>query len=167
MADIYYPCELPGVLVNSNAYSPNDRVQRNDLSGGPPVFVLQDSDGFVLFDVTWRFTGLQVQVFRNWFRSVTAGGSKLFDIDLYVDGPDGAGTQTKTHECYFDGPYQATQQGRLWLVSATLLAIEEQLLDECDGVSLVNAYGTFGDYLSQGIIDLDDVITTLEQLWAA
>lgn len=165
MADIAYPCALPGVLVNSNSYAPSERARRNDLSGGPPTFVLQDEDGFVLFDVAWRFTGLQVQVFQNWYRHVTTGGSRLFDIDLYVDGPDGAGTQVKTHECYFDGVPSYSQQGRLWSVGATLLAIEEQTLAECDAQSLVNAYTGFGDYLPTGIVDLDKCIKLMEATW--
>ena len=164
MAAIDYPCKLPGVLVNSNSYRNQDTVRRNDLQSGPPIFRLESEDEWVLFDVSWRFSALEVQVFRNFHKNVLANGSKLFNIELMVDGFDGT-KQTKTHECYFDGSPQFSQNGLRWMVSATLLAIDPIILDECDGISLVNAFNGFED-VNAAIISMDDVINTLEDLWA-
>lgn len=165
MALIDYPCRLPLVLVNSNALSPKNVVRRNDLQSGPPIFQREDDDVFVLFNVAWKFDAIQMQVFQNWFRSTIASGSKLFNIELWVDGFDGT-KQTKTHECYFDGAYQQAQNQKRWTVTATLLAIKEQVLDECDGISLVNAYNGFEyDALDVAIADMDSVIVLLEDLW--
>jgi len=166
MADIDFPCGLPGVLVNSNGYSSSNRVRRNDLQSGPPIFVLESDDGYELFDVAWSFSGLDNQVFRNWFRYVAGSGSKLFNIELWVEGFDGT-KQTKTHECYFDGPPSYVQNGRRWMVSATLLAIEEQIMDECDAISLINVYNGFGGYPSQGVAAIDASILHLEEAWPA
>lgn len=163
MAAIDYPCRLPGVLVNSNGYRNQDTVRRNDLQSGPPIFRLESEDQWVLFDVAWKFSALEVQVFRNFHRNVLASGSKLFNIELMVDGFDGI-KQTKTHECFFDGAPQYTQNGRRWTVAATLLAIESNILDECDGISLVNSFDAF-DNLNAGIVSMDEVIILLEDLW--
>ena len=164
MASIDYPCRLPGVLVSSNSFAPKNRVRRNDLSAGPPIFNLDDDDGFVLFNVAWRFSALEVQVFQNWYRHTTKSGSKLFNIELMVDGFDGT-KNTKTHECYFDGAPSYSQVGRRWLVQATLLAIQEQILDECDADSLINAYNGFDYNLDQAIDDLDESVKLMETLW--
>lgn len=163
MASIDYPCRLPGVLVNSNSYQNKDLVRRNDLQSGPPIFRLESDDGWVAFDVAWKFSELENQVFRNFHKNVLVNGSKLFNIELWVDGFDGT-KQTKTHECYFDGVPQFKQNGRRWIVGATLIAIEPQILDECDGISLVNSYNAFED-VNAAILSMDDVINTLEDLW--
>ncbi len=165
MADIRYPCTLPGPLVVSNGYAVNERTRRNDLSSGPPLYVLKDNQGFVAFDVGFRYTGLQMQVFRNFYSAETVYGSKLFNIDLYVDGPDGTGKQTQTHECYFDGPYAAQQENRLWLVTVRLIAIEEIIFSQCEGQSLVAAYDGVGDYLPRAVKDVDAAVVLLEDLW--
>ena len=164
MAAIDFPCNLPGVLVNSNSYSPKDRVRRNDLQSGPPIFQLDDDDGFVLFKVSWRFSAIENQVFRNFHRNTLASGSKLFNVELWVDGDNGI-KQTKTHECYFDGVPQYQQNGKRWVVSATLLSIEEEILSECDGISLVNAFDGFDFNLDVAIADMDSAIVLLEDLW--
>ncbi|MCK4621333.1 MAG: immunoglobulin domain-containing protein [Desulfuromonadales bacterium] len=129
-ADIDYPCHLPGVLVNSNGYQSSERTRPNDLSSGPPLFVLEDDDGYEMFDVAWSFDAAQIQSFRNWYRFITASGSRLFNIELWIDGYDGI-KQTRTHECYFLGTPHPVQNGRKWHVSATLVAIEEKGTDEC------------------------------------
>ena len=169
MASVDYPCRLPGVLVNSNGYSSKNRVRRNSLESGPPIYVLEDDDGYEMFDVTWSFDALEVQVFRNWYRWLITSGSRLFNIDLMVDGWDGE-KQTKTLECYFDGVPSYTQNGRRWMVSTTLLAIKEQTLDECDGITLVSAYSAF-DYggasggLNAAFSDVDEATNSLISAW--
>ncbi len=162
-ASIDYPCKLPGVLVNSNSYQPQSLVRRNDLQSGPPIFRLEASDGWEAFNVAWSFSGLENQVFRNFHWNVLTRGAKSFNIELWVDGFDGT-KQTKTHECYFDGVPKYTQVGRRWSVGATLLAIAPNILDECDGESLVNAFNDF-ENLNAAIISMDGVINTLEDLW--
>ena len=159
-----YPCRLPGVLVNSNGYSPQDLVERNDLRSGPPIFRLRSDDGWLLFDVAWSYSALEVQVFRSWYFNVLSRGAKSFNIELMVTGWDGQ-KNTITHECYFDGVPSFNQTGRRWNVSATLLAIRYQGLDECDSESLVNSYNSF-DKIKEAIIQMDDINTTLEELWA-
>jgi len=163
MADIDYPCALPGVLVNSNSYTNQDVVRRNNLQSGPPIFRLESDDGWVMFDVAWRFSALEVQVFRSFHKYTLANGSKLFNIELMVDGDDGT-KQTKTHECFFDGAFKANQVGRRWTISATLLAIEPNILDECQGLSLVAAFNGFDD-LNASIANIDKSITLFEDLW--
>lgn len=132
-ADVDYPCGLPGVLVNSNAYRSSDRTQRNSLQSGPPLVQLQDDDGFEMFDVAWSFDAAQVQAFRNWFRFETVSGSKWFNIELTIDGWNGV-KRTRTHECIFEGPPSFVLAGKRWHVSATLIALSEQGLDECGSV---------------------------------
>jgi hypothetical protein len=159
-----YPCKLPGVLVNSNSYSPQALVDRNDLESGPPIFRLRSSDGWVNFDVAFSFSALEVQVFRSWFHGILVRGSKSFTIGLMIDGWNGE-ANTIDHECYFVDAPQYRQNKRRWSVSAKLLAVEDVEFDECDQESLINAFNGFED-LNNGIICMDQTITLLETLWA-
>ncbi len=164
MAAIDYPCRLPGVLVNGPSHSSKDVVYRNDLASGPPIFTTDDDAAYDIFDVVWRFNGIQKQVFDSWFKGSLTRGAKLFNIDLWIDGFDGT-KNTKTHECYFNGVPQSAQQGRLWTVSAQLLAIEDQILDECDSESLINLFNGFDYSLDQALSDVDGLIVQLENTW--
>lgn len=158
-----YPCKLPGVLINSNGYSPQSLVDQNSLDSGPPIFRLRSSDGWLQFNVAWSFSALEMQVFRAWHRFTLAHGSKSFTIGLMVDGFDGT-DNTVDHECQFIGVPSYTQNGRRWSVSAQLLAVQYEGVDECNGLSLVAAFNGFDD-LNSGIILLDDAVKALEELW--
>lgn len=140
---IEYPCSLPGVLVNSNAYQIQNKVERNDLSSGPPIFRLRTDDGWVAFDVTWSFSALEMQIFNAFYRYNLSNGSKSFSIGLMIDGWDGT-SNTKDHECYFDGAYSVQQVGRRWMVTARLIAIQQEDIGECEALSLV-AVSQYGD----------------------
>lgn len=119
-----WPCNLPGPLVNSNAYQPAGRTERNDLTSGPLAFALDDDEGPVLFDVTFRMTAIETQVFRHFYRRITQSGAKSFTIPIPVDYVPG-----RTHICYFDSAPRYTQSGKLWTVSCTLLAIAPLTFD--------------------------------------
>lgn len=165
MADISFPCNIPGALVVANASRLESVVRRNDLSSGPPLFILEDDDKYQTFSVTWSFSAVEKQVFDNWFKYSTLSGSKLFNIELMIDGAEG-GKNTKTHECYFDGTYQVSQTSKRWRISATLISIEQQILDECLGPSLVAIHDGF-DYpiFQDAIDDVNDIILLFEELW--
>ena len=155
-ADVDYPCALPGPLVAGNAYRSKSRVRRNDLASGPPIYRLEDDDGYDLFNVAWSFSAGEVQVFRNWFRCDIASGSRLFNIWLMVDGAaTRGGRQTVLHSCYFDGVPEYTQRGRRWSVSATLLAIREEAVDCC--ANLPDLYNGFCGELKRAINAFTDI----------
>ena len=166
MADIDYPVNLRGTLVARNSFSPQGRVERNDLRSGPPMYTLQDYDGFVMFRVGWLFKAIEAQVFQNFYRHTIASGSKLFNINLWIDGFDGE-DQTKVHECYFDGVPNWQQRGKLWYVSANLLAIEEQTLSAEEGLSLVNVFNGIDYEVSEFVIDFNELIVLMEDEWPA
>ena len=133
-----YPCCLPGVLVASDAYSPDSRAARNGLDTGPLAYDEQYDGGGVLFDVAWSYNALENQTFYNWYFMMLDWGARLFNIELWVDGWDGT-KHTRLHECYFDGPPDWQLHGDRWRVSATLRSIEEVgIFDECDAESLPN-----------------------------
>lgn len=157
---INYPTNLPGPLVSSNAYTPKDRVYRNDLASGPPVYVLNDDSGWVMFDVSFRWTALQLQVWRNFYRVILASGARSFNVPLIVDGAP------RLHECYVDTVPQATQSGKLWTVSFSLLAIEEVgIFSLTDTNSLIAAFDAFSMPLDQAVLDLSAIVALLEDLW--
>jgi len=153
-----YPCALPGVLVNSNGFSPQSLVRNNSVQNGPLRFRLQADSGWVGFNVAWSFNELQCQVFKNFHRHVLVNGSKSFTVGLKV--PDGL----IDHECYIQGVPNYNQIGKRWSVSATLLAIRDEGLDVCDGLSLVAVFDGFKSP-NLAITQMDDVITELENLW--
>ena len=100
-----------------------------------------------------------MQLFNGWVRYALRQTSKLFDIELWVDGFDGT-KNTKTHECYFNGPINRTQVGRRWNVSATLLAIEEQTVTELEWDQLAILDAGFPD----GILDTMDALEELVEI---
>lgn len=130
MATEDYPQTLPGVLVNSNAYTPQGLTRKNDLQSGFPTFRLEADNGWVMFDVVWSFSASEVQFFNAWHRYGLRNGSKAFNIGLMIDGWDGT-TNTVEHECYFNtGTFKVTQVQRRWHVSTQLLAINRQTVSE-------------------------------------
>ena len=142
-----YPCCLPGVLVASDAYSPDSRAARNSLGTGPLAYDEQYDGGGVLFDVAWSYNALENQTFYNWYFMALDWGARLFNIELWVDGWDGT-KHTRLHECYFDGPPDWQLHGDRWRVSATLRSIEEVgVFDECDAESLASITDGFGHAL--------------------
>lgn len=163
MADIEYPCNLPGVLVNSNGYTPRLLVDTNPMDSGPPVFRLHASDGWLAFDVAWSYSALEKQVFTAWHRSILARGSKTFNIELWIDGFDGV-KNTVTHRANFSSSPQYTQAGKRWRVSATIMAIEYAGLDDCDSESLVSAFNGF-ESVTAGINGIAAAIEEIELLW--
>ncbi len=164
MASESYPNALPGVLNNSNSYSLQALTVNNDLSSGPPVVRLVDDSAWVAFDVEWSYNAQQVQLFRNWFRWNLKNGSKLFDIELWVEGFDGT-KNTLTHECYFiPGTYRARQNGKRWRISATLIAIDQQTLSEEAGCSLQPIYDGFEE-VPETINLFYECIDLIEELW--
>ena len=155
-----YPCALPGVLVNSNGFSPQSLVRNNSVQNGPPRFRLQADNGWLQFNVAWSFNALEGQVFENFHKHTLANGSKSFLIELKVTGG------LLEHECYFLGVPSYNQIGKRWSVSGTLLAIARAGLDECNGISLVNMFDAF-EVPNLAIAQLDDAILELENLWQA
>lgn len=156
-----WPTSLPGPLVNSNAYRPKDRIDRGDVASGAPLYTLNDDDGWVRFDVTFRMTTEQAATFRTFYRQTLQGGSKSFTIPLAVDGMPGV-----DHTCYFDGVPRSSQSGKLWTISATLLAVEEVgIFGECDTQSLIAAFNGFSYPLAGAVADMNEAIDLLEDLW--
>lgn len=159
-----YPTALPGILINSDAYTNQTLTRKNELSSGPPTFRLKDDNGWVNFDVSWKYTAAEMQLFRNWYRWTLANGSKLFEIGISVEGRSSGAFDRTPHDCYFDGAYRAVQDGPLFIITATLIAIEQKTLDEDSGISLVNAYAGFED-VGASITQLDDIVALIEGTW--
>lgn len=153
-----YPCALPGVLVNSNGYVPQNLVRNNSVQNGPPRFRLQADSGWLQFDVSWSFNLTETQVFEVWYTHKLVNGSKSFNIDLQVAGG------LLEHECYFLGAPNYNQVQKRWAVSGTLLAITRVGLDECDAESLINMFNVF-ESPNLAITQMDDAVKTLEDLW--
>ena len=163
MAAIDYPSKLPGVLVNSNGFSFKRVTVRNDLRAGAPIFERRDDDAYVLFNVAWSLDGLEVQVFQNFYKYTLERGSKLFNIELYIDGFNGI-KRTQTHECFFEAEPQYQQNQKRWSVSARLIAITDALLGEAEGPSLVAAFEAFED-LNAALVSINGIIVQLEDTW--
>lgn len=160
-----YPSALPGALVVSNGYTPQDLVDSNDLSSGPPIFRARSDEGWMVFSVAFSYSAVQVQLFRSWYFNAIRNGSKLFTIELMVEGWDGT-NNTVTHECYFQGPPNFRQNGRRWSISASLLSISRPgVLSECDGISLGNILCGF-DNPHLAIDQMNEVSNTLEDRWS-
>ena len=163
MAEISYPSNLSGVLVNSNSFQVQTLTRRNDLQSGAPVFRLESDNGWVGFNVAWSYDAAEMQLFENWFRWTIASGSKLFNIELWIDGFS-EGKNTKTHECYFESAYKANQVGDRWQVTARLIALELKTFEEADGLSLVNVWEGF-ENPPAAILSLNDIIELMENTW--
>lgn len=153
-----YPQTLPGVFYNSNSYTPQSLTRKNDLQSGAPTYRLESDNGWVMFDVLWKFSASQIQLFNGWHRYGLRNGSKSFDIELMVDGFDGV-KNTITHECYFDsGTFKANQVGTRWHVTTRLLAIERQTVSEAfyDQLAILDA--GFPDGIKETLEGLESLI---------
>ena len=163
MAIENYPSSLPGVLVNSNAYTPQGLTDKNDLQAGAPTYRLRSDNGWVMFDVVWSFSASEMQLFNGWHRWGLRQGSKAFNIELWVEGFDGV-KNTRTHECYFDsGTYRVTQAQRRLHVSTTLLAIDRQTDSEEFYNQLAILSNGFPDGIKDTMDGIDSIVTGIEE----
>jgi len=123
---VAYPTNLVIPLVGNYSQADSNKVRRNDVETGPPRFELLSEHGPGFFTATWLFSPVDFQVFEGWFNFELTFGSESFDMDIQV----GAGL--KEHEFYFDKPYASKLVGKLWRVSARLIAVEKQYDTEAD-----------------------------------
>ena len=136
-------------------------VRGNSTQNGPLRVRLQADSGWVGFNVAWKYSELEAQVFDNWYIHTLAKGSKSFIIKLKVAGG------LLEHECYFNPdaePPSPNQVGKRWFVSGAIIAISRAGLDECDGLSLINMFNAF-EQPNLAIVQLDAAILELEALW--
>lgn len=158
MAD-NFPASLPGILAASNKRKPQNLVKRNEVQSGPPVFRLESDNGWVLFDVAWVFKPEDMQVFEGWERYLLRQRSRSFLIDIPVDSMH----TLRTHECYFETVPTRTQHTRFWMVTATLLAVEQQTVTEDEADQLVILSNGFPDGILPSFNLLDELIKLMEE----
>lgn len=115
-----YPTNLPIPLVSGYTHSDIEKVDIVKVETGPPRVELISEDGPSFPSVSWLFKPLEFKVFEGWYKHTLNFGEKSFDIRLKV------GMGIEVHECYFNKPYKPSLQGKLWKVSANLIAIEKK-----------------------------------------
>ncbi len=122
-----FPVGVPAPLVNPNSYTQPSHITSNDVISGEPRYRQKTSDRPVIFQVSWNLSRNELAVLEGWFKWTLKQGAKSFEIDLET----GAGYLP--HECYFErGTFGRTRVGKRYVVTASLLAVEMQTLDECD-----------------------------------
>ena len=131
MADISYPCSLPGVLIASFGISEDPHFRSNPTQSGPPINELLTDFTSAPVSVSWSFNTLEYQAFDAWFKYVINLGTTPFNLFL----PVGAGLVE--HECQFSGRVQKSLNGRRNHLSATLIAKELVYQDECSALDLL------------------------------
>lgn len=131
MADIDFPCSLPGVLLASLSIKEDEHFRMNPVQSGPPISELLTDYTSMNATVSWSFNMLEYQAFDAWFKYKINFGATPFNIDL----PVGAGLVT--HECYFLANPTKSRNGRRNSVSARLVAKELVYQEECSALDLL------------------------------
>lgn len=150
---IDYPCNLPAPLVSQNTITPQAAVRMQQVSGGPPIAQLFSSDNWVAYNSAWSFSELQYEVFDAWYTWKLKNGS--VSVLLPLKGAYGLTDQ----ESYIP-TYQAQQVGKRWIVTAQIIVIRKEKIDECDAESLINAYDGFED-LTAALILMDSAVANM------
>lgn len=110
---------LPNPLVDGYTLSPVDQTVRTDMEIGSARARRRTAALNDQVSVSWRFTDVQMNTFRDWFDNAStgaAGGASWFTVDLAVGD---VGLDSK--ECRFVGAWSAQCLGGLiWTVTARL-----------------------------------------------
>jgi hypothetical protein len=123
MATPNFPVSIPGVVMEGYGFTLIDTNQRTEMDAGLPRVRRRFRANPVEFDVTWKFTSKQFNVFEHWFLNDIYNGSAWFNVNL-VDGKG-----QRLFLARFKGVYQATAEanGRAWVVTAKLEVAERTL----------------------------------------
>ena len=125
MAAQSYPAQLPAPLLRSYQSSNDDTVIRTQMESGPAKQRRRYANRQETYGVEWRFSSIQYEVFKAWYKWRTDDGEAWFNINL----PDGGGTFVR--EVRFEGTYSTSQDSQdLFVVTATLRAREVRTLTE-------------------------------------
>lgn len=159
------PNSIKHILNRGYSITDQSRVRRDDVQAGPPRFVKITDTGPSFINVSWSLDGFQFQVFENWKKYDLDEGSLSFNLDIKV----GAGYLS--HECYFsNGIYDASTDGRRWIVNANLIVLEKQVNTSSEWIELQALDTYFPDgYSGEFVYDLNDFATQLQSLsaWTA
>lgn len=123
MADLI-PSPIPGIQVATLASSENTAYVTNDSDIGPATYQLKTLNIPTIWDVQWKLSPYQYQIFEGWYANILSKGVISFLVDL----PVGAGDVE--HECNFVGSYTSSRIGRIWVVTAQLRVIEKVYNDQ-------------------------------------
>lgn len=131
-----FPCKLPAPLVSSNSVNPQSSVRLHQTAGGAPIVEKFSSDTWTSQSVAWSFDELQYQVFSSWFNWSAKDGAETINMPL----KNHLGLTTKE---VIMSTFSAVQSGRRWIVSAQVIVVRKEKMEECYAESLVNAYDGF------------------------
>ena len=154
---VAFPIALPSPMAAQFSHSEMARWRRNDTQSGPPRYTKLTEKKPVMFNVSWFFTAIELQLFEAWFKSRTVYGSIPFTIDLPVCG------ESREHECYFDAPYSVTARAgaNRWVVSAVLLAVGKVYDTDEDSLDLA----AFGELFAYGeFVEGTDAFNTFAEV---
>lgn len=163
MADIDYPCSLPGVLLSSFGISENPHFRSNDVQSGPPINEFLTDYTSAPVNVTWSYNAIEYQAFDAWFKYVVNFGTTPFNMLL----PVGAGLVE--HECQFSGRVNKSKNGKRNRVSANLIAKEIVYQEECSALDILAAMSMVDADCNDQCAFFDDFVNfgenTLPDAW--
>lgn len=135
---INYP-SIPIPLTTGYSHPDSQKVRMNNINKGALDFALLSEHGSSFPTVNWLFKDADFKVFELFYKNNLVFGAISFNMNLSV----GAGL--KLHECYFSKPYKAILQGKLWKVTANLIAVEKQY---DTNAGFITAAGTLAQQIS-------------------
>lgn len=116
-----YPAGLKPPLIRGYNITDGDRVRRDDFKLGYfDVDILSEHKGAEV-SCSWLLKPIQFQVFEGFYNFELDQGARSFLMPLRSAASD----VPVNHECYFDGAYSASKQGKLWSVKAKLIVVEK------------------------------------------
>lgn len=150
---IAYPSGLPAPLVSQNAITPQSSTRMQQVAGGPPIAQLFSSDNWVAYNSAWSFSELEYQLFEQWYIWRLKGGAVSVLLPL-------KGSLGLTNKESYIPSYQAVQNGRRWIVTAQIIVIRQEKMDEGDFDQLLVAFEGF-ENLNQAILLLDEAVASM------
>lgn len=143
---------------------PDTQVVANSFEAGPPVQRLRFDDQIDYVTLSWEFSEYEFAIFKEWFATKLAFGTKKFTMTIPLGGLDGE----QQYECEFDvssSPYSAKYKSvNYWTVSMKLFVEEvpfvssgvldiilEDPLEK--GTSFVDSVDRLDDFIENNLTD--------------
>ena len=128
-----YPYNLPIPLASKNQITAQQATYLQQVAGGAPYAKLFTSDTWESYTAGFSFSNLEYQVFKQWFIWQAQRGA--IPINMNLRGSLGVTCQ----EVYMTVGAEVLNQNR-WNVSAQIIVIRQEKMDECAAESLINVH---------------------------
>jgi tellurite resistance-related uncharacterized protein len=120
---VTYPVNMPVPLVKGYSAVDDTKFRKDKIKQSPLKYRKLTDTGSMVIKAQWSLNALEFQVFEGWYRHDLYYGSKSFDMNIKINGG------SSSHTFYFPNSYITTMKGKLFIVNASLLALDKNYDD--------------------------------------